>query len=191
MRAALLSRAYRAAGSRLRSSRRAQPSAPNRPAQRAITQRFWVKISQVKNPVGPLRSDHHSLQLHRRQVWTQILLPMLLVALIILALVALISLSAFRDQGDVGRWAAIATIWLTIPTLVAGLIFLAALAAVTYAVAKVTQVIPPYSYKAQTIFQRIADGTTRAAEMVRKPALAVRGVGALLRAGWHRARERM
>ena len=117
--------------------------------------------------------DHLSYQLHRRQVWEQILLPILLTVILIIAIIVLTSIATFRDNGDVARWAAISTIWLVIPVMLAGLILLAILFAVIFLFAKVLGVIPPYSYQAQKYVYRIEGYVRRGTEMLVKPALLV------------------
>ena len=120
-----------------------------------------------------LSQDHPSYQLHRKQVWIQILLPILLTVLVFIAVIVLTSIAAFRDNGDVGRWAAISTIWLVLPVMIAGLILLAILLAIIYFLARLIGMIPPYSYQAQRAVYQIEDYVKRAAEMIVKPALFV------------------
>ncbi len=67
--------------------------------------------------------DHLSYRLHRKQMWTQILLPIILTFLVFIAIIVLTSLATFRGNGDVGRWAAISTIWLVLPVMIAGSYF--------------------------------------------------------------------
>ena len=115
-------------------------------------------------------------------MWTQILLPILFTVLIFVTLAIITSLATFRDHGDVARWAAISTIWLILPVMIAGLIFLILLIAMIYLLSSLTSVIPPYSHQAQRIFYRIESGVKRYAEMFRKPALAVQELARLARA---------
>ena len=77
-----------------------------------------------------LPQDHPSYQLHRKQLWTQILLPILLTVLVFIAVIVLTSVATFRNNGDVARWAAISTIWLVLPVLIVGLLFLIILLAI-------------------------------------------------------------
>jgi fatty acid desaturase len=119
----------------------------------------------------PFPQEHPSYQAHRRQMWTQILLPLLMTVLLFLAVIILTSIATFRDNGEVGRWAAISTIWLVIPILFAGLIFLALLAGMIYLLARLIGLIPPYSYQAQRFVYRIEGQVKRGAEMSRKPVL--------------------
>ncbi len=100
---------------------------------------------------------------------TQILFPILLTALILVAIIVLTSIVTFRDNGDVARWAAISEIWLVIPVMIVGLVVLAILLAIIYLVVRLIGVIPPYSYQAQRIVYRIEGNVKRGAEMVFKP----------------------
>lgn len=135
--------------------------------------------------------DHPSYQLHRKQVWTQILLPILLAALILIAVIVMTSMATFRDHGDVVRWAAIATMWLVLPVMVAGLVFLVLLIAMIYLLTRLTGLIPPYSYQAQRIFYRIEGVVKRIGEIARRPMLALQELGRLLRASLKELQKRM
>lgn len=119
------------------------------------------------------------------------MLPILLIALLFLAISILTGIAGLGGRGDLSRWAAVSTIWLILPTLVAGLILLALLVTMIYLVAKLTQLLPPYSYQAQRFMRGIEGGTKRGAEMVRRPRLAVQALGGLLRTGVQRLRERI
>ena len=140
----------------------------------------------------PLHSvkDHTSYQLHRKQMWTQILLPILAAVLVFVAVIIVTSLAAFRANGDVGRWAAISTIWLVLPVIFVGLVFLILLTAMIYLMARVTALIPPYSFQAQQIVHRIEEGVKRTAQMVRKPKLAFNELVKLFKAYTVRFQER-
>jgi uncharacterized membrane protein len=136
-------------------------------------------------------ADHPSYQLHRRQVWGQILLPVLLALLAVIAVIVLTGLAAFGDGGDVGRWAAISTIWLVLPVMVAGLIFLILLIGMIYLLMRLTRLIPPYSHQAQRIFYRVEGGARRIGEMARKPVLLFQEFGKLIKAYTDKAQKRM
>lgn len=153
---------------------------------------FHAKIQAMKSPLPLLRpEDHLSYQLHRKQVWQQILLPILLAVLILIAVIVLTSVATFRDNGEVGRWAAMSEIWLVIPLIVAGLILLILLIAIIYLVVRLTNLIPPYSYQAQIIFYRIESGAKRINKMARRPVLLFQELRALIKAAIEKARERM
>ncbi len=135
------------------------------------------------NPMASARTaEHSSVRLHRKQVWIQILLPILLLSLGMIALIVLISMSTFRGNGDVARWAAISTIWLLIPVMLAGLIVLVLLIAIVYLLIQLNGRIPPYSYLAQRFVYRIEDLTKQLARMVRRPVLILQQIWASIRA---------
>lgn len=134
--------------------------------------------------------QHGSYKSHRRQVWTQILLPVLIgaAAFIVASIVAWVA--ALGGGGDVGRWAAISTMWLLIPAMIAGMVLLVVLIAFIYVTGMITGRIPRYSVQAQRIAARAAGGTKRAAAMIRSPALALRELGSTAKAALQRIRER-
>jgi hypothetical protein len=136
----------------------------------------------MKSSLRITARDHPSYRLHRKQLWLQILLPILLSVLIVLALAILTGIATFRDQGDVGRWAAISTIWLTLPVIIAGVILLALVIVLIYLVSQITSRLPIYSHQTQQIFYRIEGGVKRYAEMFRKPMLALKELTRLGRA---------
>jgi hypothetical protein len=117
--------------------------------------------------------DHPSYQLHRKQMWTQILLPIVLTVLVFIAVIVITSLATFRDHGDVARWAAISTIWLVLPVMIAGFVLLIILLALIYLLARLIGIIPPYSYQAQKFVYQIEGYVKRGTEMILKPVLFV------------------
>jgi len=118
-------------------------------------------------------NDHHSYQRHRKQVWTQILLPILCAVLVFVVVIILTTMATFRNNGDVDRWAAISTIWLILPVMIAGLILLILIIALIYLMVRVLNLIPPYSFQVQRFVYRIESGVKHFAEMFRKPVLAL------------------
>ena len=128
-----------------------------------------------------LSGNHLSYQNHRRQFWIQIFLPMILAVLIIIA-VAVITGIAALGQGDSPRWAAISTIWLVIPVMFFGLLFLVLLAGLIYLLARTLNIIPPYTSKAQYYVNRGASEAKRFSDMAAKPVLFIEGIIASVKA---------
>jgi energy-coupling factor transporter transmembrane protein EcfT len=118
-------------------------------------------------------NDHPSYQRHRNQVWTQILLPILFAVLVFVVVIIFTYIASFRNNGDVGRWAAISTIWLILPVMIAGFILLILLSALIYLMVRVLNMIPPYSFQVQRFVYRIESGVKHFAELFRKPMLAL------------------
>lgn len=133
--------------------------------------------SRLPSPIP----NHLSFQRHRKQMWTQILLPIFIAALIFAGVIIITSLATFRDQGEVSRWAAISTIWLILPVMVAGLIFLILLVGMIYLLARIMKLIPPYSSQAQRFVYRIESAVKRFAELFKKPKLALQEIARLVR----------
>jgi len=107
---------------------------------------------------------------------------MILAILLIIALAIITGVTAFGGNGDSPRWAAISTIWLVIPVMIFGLLFLAALAGMVYLLAQALKVIPPYSSKAQYYVNCGASEAKRFSEMATQPVLFLEGIKASLKA---------
>ncbi|GAB4504340.1 MAG: hypothetical protein Fur0043_13340 [Anaerolineales bacterium] len=128
-----------------------------------------------------LAENHLSYRKHRRQLWQQILLPFLLTLSLVILVAVLTSLAAFREGGEVLRWAAISTIWLVIPLMGFGLLLLALLLGLIYLLARAFQVIPSYSAKAQYYVNHVASKTRRISDMSVRPIFFVEGIVASLK----------
>ncbi len=95
------------------------------------------------------RPDRISYLKHKRETTRQILLPVILSSILILALFVLVAYSTFTPSGDVERWAAISTIWIVIPLMFFLLIFLGILVALIYGLQRLLKTTPVYTGLAQ------------------------------------------
>ncbi len=134
-----------------------------------IHAKIYIMKAQLPQP------EHYSYQLHRKQRSSQIILPIILSALVFVGLIVLISLATFTRGGDVGRWAAISTIWIVIPIMIAGLIFLLVLIGLIYLMARALGALPYYTGIAQDYVYKARGYIIRAADMAAKPILALDG----------------
>ena len=125
---------------------------------------------------------HESYRRYRRQRINQIIVPIVLAAILFIGMVILVNIATFRDNGDVGRWAAISTIWIVIPVCISGLVFLALLGGLVYLMARLLGVAPTYTGKAQDFIHKLAIHIRRAADMAVRPVFSVNGFGATLKA---------
>jgi len=116
---------------------------------------------------------HYSYLKHRKQVTRQILMPVLLSALILVAIVVLVSISTFNQGGDVGRWAAISTMWISVFIFLGGLITFAVLAGLIYGMARLLNALPYYTGIAQDYIYIARGYIIRGADMAAKPILAI------------------
>ena len=119
--------------------------------------------------------EHYSYLKHRKQRMTQIILPVAISMLLMIGMIVVISLSTFNSGGDVGRWAAISTIWIIIPLLLAGLILLAILIGLIYLMARALGALPHYTGLAQDYVQLARAYIIRGADMVADPIIAIDG----------------
>ena len=101
--------------------------------------------------------------------------------LLIIAVATLTSLAAFGENGDAPRWAAISTIWLVIPIMLFGLIFLAILAGLVYLLARTLKVIPPYTAIAQHYVNRAVDIAKKLSDKATSPVLFLNGIVASIK----------
>ena len=130
---------------------------------------------------SPISKNHPSYLRHRRQFWLQIFLPIILAVLAIIVVSVLAGVAAF-GQGDAPRWAAISTIWLVIPVMFFGLIFLAILLGFVYMMVRALQGLPPYTSKAQYYVNRGSSEVKRFSDMAARPVLFIEGIIASFKA---------
>ena len=90
---------------------------------------------------------------HRRQVFWQILLPVILAGAGVIALVALAAIASTRGSTVTGTWANIATVWLIIPLIFTGLFFAIFIAGMIFLFARLLRNIPTYTRLAQLYLQ--------------------------------------
>jgi len=121
---------------------------------------------------------HESYQRHRRQLISQILLPMVIAALLFVAMIVLINVVTFRSNGDVARWAAISTLWIVIPIMIGSLIFLAILVGLVYLMKRLLNITPVYTGMAQDLVHKLMIRIRLLADQLVKPVIFWDSVGA-------------
>jgi hypothetical protein len=121
---------------------------------------------------------HESYRKHRKQRTAQIILPVLFAVLLCIVSIVFLNIATFRDNGDVARWAAVSTIWIVIPIMIASLIFLAVLAGLIYLLGKLLHITPTYTGKAQDFIHKLAIRIRLAADKLVKPVIFLDSVGA-------------
>jgi amino acid transporter len=83
---------------------------------------------------------------HKKEVFWQIMFPMLIGIIILFAMLAFIFISVRGGASDLSRYADVSLIWLIIPSLIIALIFLIFLAAIIYLLTVLLQITPRYSH---------------------------------------------
>lgn len=92
---------------------------------------------------------------HKRETNLQILLPIVLTSLLMIALFALIVYATFAQNGEVEQWAAVSTIWLVLPLLLVLLVVFALIAGMVYGMQRLLKIAPDYTGLAQAYVQTI------------------------------------
>ena len=95
------------------------------------------------------RPSRASFVKHRRDVLLQIVLPITLAALIIVAFAVLLASAALQGGGDVATWSAIATIWVILPLMALMVVLLVLAWAVVWLLSRLLKVSPRYTGIAQ------------------------------------------
>jgi hypothetical protein len=126
--------------------------------------------ARVAEALDKLRQPpkHASYRAHRKQVIWQVILPVALAAVLLVALIAWIAMTAFGGGSELGRWAAISTMWIMLPVIVLGLVALVILCGVIYLAGRVLGIIPvytgiaqDYAFRAEAIVKRITAAAVR------------------------------
>lgn len=113
---------------------------------------------------------------HRRQTFWQVLFPVILLSLVIIAVIVFLIITTGGAGNDVDtRWANISLIWLIIPTMVMSMIPLALAAAFVFLLAKLLSVAPNYLEKAQNFMAQVEVESRKYADKVAKPVISVKG----------------
>lgn len=133
-----------------------------------------IKVMKAKLP----QPVHESYLKHRREFTWKILFPVILSSVLCIGLIVLVNVATFRGGGDVGRWAAISTMWIAIPTMIGMLIVAALLGGIIYLLARLLHIMPPYTALAQDFFYRIKGYARRGADAAAKPVISLNAVAA-------------
>ena len=113
---------------------------------------------------------------------------MILVVLLVIAVAVITSMAAFGPNGRSPIWAAISTIWLVIPVMIFGLVFLALLGGLVFLLARTLQVLPPYSSDAQYYLNRAVSQIKLYSDKATEPVLFIEAFKASVRAIFGRSR---
>ena len=146
--------------------------------------RSYAKINPMNAKLP--QSVHESYKRHRREMMTQVILPIALTALLMIGLIVLINIATFRDNGDVARWAAVSTIWIVIPIMIGMTIFLAILIGIIYLLSRLLNITPTYTGIAQGYVRKAAVYIKRGADAVVKPVIQLKGFLATIEAFFKR-----
>lgn len=118
---------------------------------------------------------------HRHQVRMQIYLPMIIGVLVVLAGVIAIIIYGVRAESTLRRWADVSVIWIIIPAMFIGVIFMIVVVGGLYAVTRVLGVVPGYSKIVQGYFGQVEGKVLQVTDAVVEPILRVRSSWAVVK----------
>ncbi len=116
---------------------------------------------------------------HRKEVMWQILVPVIIGAVIVLALAIL---AATRTDAQVSKGADVSVIWMITPMLIITLIFLVLLGALIYAVMSLLGILPGYARLVQDYFNAVRVQVGIVSDKAVEPVLRMESIKASLRA---------
>ena len=127
---------------------------------------------------APQPIETPSVRAHQRQLAWQILVPFFVVTALILVVAVLVATGAATTNRP---WADVSTIWLIAPMLVFALFFIAVLGFLIYGIARLLQITPHLTGKAQDFFALLSNWARIIADGATKPFVWFQQGGAILK----------
>jgi uncharacterized BrkB/YihY/UPF0761 family membrane protein len=118
---------------------------------------------------------------HKREVFWQIMLPMLIGVLLVLTVAFLIIFTGPQSSSDLSRWADVSTIWLILPSLFITLIFLIILSSFVYLITVVLRITPRYALIVQLYFEIAKHKVSYYSNRITQPIIKTKGIWAVVR----------
>jgi hypothetical protein len=135
---------------------------------------------------SPITRNPATQAIHRRQVFWQITLPLVILAVIFLALAVVVSLSGLGYQS---RWADISAIWCLCPNLFVLLSCVGVLGGMVYGLFRLQQWLPGKLFSLQNFSLKVRDGVQKASDAAVEPVLRARSSRAGQKALWQNVRD--
>jgi len=139
-----------------------------------------VNISVPSNRAG----QSVSIRQHQKQILWQVWIPLSLGFLIVIALAALTIIGASHGSIVVTKWSHLSLIIMVIPVLFVGLILLTIIGAGIYGIAKLLNILPPFTGQVQIYAQRISITIKQRADQFLQPVFAIQAGLAALNRFW-------
>jgi hypothetical protein len=134
-----------------------------------------------QNRVSQLVRNPKTHTEHRREVFWQITLPLVIGILLVLAAVAAIIVSTVQPVSDVGRWADVSLMWLILPSLFLAFILLVILIGLIVLASYLLRMIPPYALVVQLYIEQAKDKISEFFNLSVEPILRVKTIWAAAR----------
>jgi hypothetical protein len=134
----------------------------------------------------PVERNPVTQAVHRRQVFWQITLPLVVLAVIFLALTVVVSLSGAGHQS---RWADISAIWCLCPNLFVLLLCVGLLGGMSYGLFRLQRVLPGKLFSLQKFSLKVRDGVQKVSDAAVEPVLKVHSSRAGQKTLWKNLRD--
>ena len=132
-------------------------------------------MSDLPPPLSPMRNPITQAR-HRSEVFWQITVPVGVAAVIIVGMA--IAAGWLGTAEDHSRWADVSLIWLILPTLTVAFLFFIILAALTFGLVRLIQVIPLYARQVQDFFVLLTIQVRKLDDKIVEPILRLRAIKA-------------
>ena len=132
-------------------------------------------MSDLPPPLSPMRNPITQAR-HRSEVFWQITIPVGVAAVIIVGMA--IAAGWLGTAEDHSRWADVSLIWLILPTLTVAFLFFIILAALTFGLVRLIQVIPLYARQVQDFFVLLTIQVRKLDDKIVEPILRLRAIKA-------------
>lgn len=123
---------------------------------------------------------------HARQVFWQILFPLIMVAAVILAATVLVVLASASGGVSAGQLASVSIIWMIAPLIIIGGIFLLVTAGVIFLTARVIKIVPVYTRLIQVWVQIFGLRIEQILDLLARPVIRTRSLVTGLKALWRK-----
>jgi len=136
------------------------------------------------NAPGPHRLHERNPKTHaehRREVFWQITLPLIIGILLVLAAVGAIVFSATQPLTDLARWADVSLIWLILPSLFFAFIMLVILMGIVYGISMLLKIVPRYARILQLYFETGKSKVNQLSNRIVEPFVKTRSIWAVVR----------
>lgn len=146
--------------------------------------RAKITVMNAKAPSPKLQVKRSPAADHKRQRIWQIWVPLGASIALILALAILTVIGAFQQSPQVERWGNLSAVWVILPVLLVGIIFIAITAACVYGLSRLLIRVPAWMLKLQLLMVHLSLVIRRAADTATKPVMAVNGFSAQMNVLW-------
>lgn len=139
--------------------------------------------NQLKKVVDFSKLEHT----HRQQVFWQIALPIAFGGLVVLAFLVLAILATFSNTSTaLGNWRDISLIFMILPTLLVGLVFVAIFGGLIYLMTRIIKGLPSISRKGQIFMASLSQQIKKLADRSLSPVFSVHAYWAGVQTFWRR-----